>query len=189
MIKLMSIFTMITAFLGANKMLTRPADALSNDDEKAFYQFEMKAINGQEIDFSQYKGKKVLIVNVASKCGFTPQYEQLQKLHEQYGDKVVILGMPANNFGKQEPGSNQEIASFCKLNYGVTFQMFQKVSVKGDDQHELYKWLSTKSMNGWNDQAPTWNFCKYLIDENGQLVKFYGSKVKPMSDEIINEII
>lgn len=188
MIKLVSIFTLITAFLGANKVLTKPEN-VHLDVENSFYQFKMKTIDGKEIDFSQFKGKKVLIVNVASKCGFTPQYEDLQQLHEQYGDKVVILGMPANNFGQQEPGTNQEIASFCKLNYGVTFQMFQKVSVKGDDQHPLYKWLSHKNLNGWNDQAPTWNFCKYLIDENGNLVKFYGSKVKPLSEEILSQII
>ena len=188
MIKLVSIFTLITAFLGANKVLTKPEN-VHLDVENPFYQFKLKTINGKEIDFSQFKGKKVLIVNVASKCGFTPQYEDLQQLHEQYGDKVVILGMPANNFGQQEPGSNQEISSFCKLNYGVTFQMFQKISVKGEDQHALYKWLSNKDLNGWNDQAPTWNFCKYLIDENGNLVKFYGSKVKPLSEEILSQII
>ncbi|MCU0437210.1 MAG: glutathione peroxidase [Raineya sp.] len=157
-------------------------------NKKSFYDFKMEAIDGKTIDFSQYKGKKVLLVNVASKCGYTPQYEQLQALHEKYGNKVTILGFPANNFGSQEPGTNEEIATFCKKNYGVTFQMFQKISVKGSDMHPLYKWLSDKSQNGWNDQAPSWNFCKYLVNEKGELVKFYGSGVDPIGDEMLKAI-
>ncbi|MGK7397937.1 MAG: glutathione peroxidase [Candidatus Cyclobacteriaceae bacterium M3_2C_046] len=178
---------MVTAFVGANKIKTRPEDTM-NKPSKSFYEFKLKAIDGSEIDFAQFKGEKLLLVNVASKCGFTPQYEDLQKLHETYGEKVTILGFPANNFGSQEPGSNQEIAQFCQLNYGVSFQMFEKISVKGEDQHPLYQWLTSKSLNGWNEQAPTWNFCKYLINENGELVKFFGSKVNPMSDEMIQAI-
>jgi len=138
------------------------------------YDFKMKSIEGNEIGFSKYKGKSLLIVNVASKCGYTPQYADLQKLHEQYGDKVTILGFPANNFGSQEPGSNLEIAEFCDKNYGVTFQMFEKISVKGEDQHELYKFLKEKS-----GQEPSWNFCKYLVKPDGT-VKFFPSKVKPL---------
>jgi glutathione peroxidase len=140
----------------------------------------MPAIDGKTIDFSQYKGKPVLIVNTASKCGNTPQYADLQKLHEQYGDKVIILGFPANNFGGQEPGSNIQIAEFCQQNYGVSFQMFEKISVKGDDQHELYKWLKEKT-----GQEPTWNFCKYLVKPDGT-VKFFSSKVKPL--DIVSEL-
>jgi glutathione peroxidase len=140
----------------------------------------MNAIDGKVIDFSQYKGKSVLLVNTASKCGYTPQYEDLEKLHEQYGDKVTILGFPANNFGGQEPGTNIEIAEFCKQNYGVTFQMFEKISVKGDDQHPLYKWL--KEQTG---QEPTWNFCKYLVKPDGT-VKFFSQKVKPL--DIVSEL-
>lgn len=140
----------------------------------SLYDFKMNAIDGKIIDFSQYKGKTVLIVNTASKCGYTPQYEDLQNLHEQYGDKVTILGFPANNFGSQEPGTNLEIAEFCKANYGVTFQMFEKISVKGDDQHPLYKWL--KEQTG---QEPAWNFCKYLVKPDGS-VKFFSQKVKPL---------
>ncbi len=156
---------------------------------KSFYDFKLKSLDeSEEIDFSRYKGKKVLLVNVASKCGFTPQYEQLQALHEQHGEKIVILGFPANNFGGQEPGSAEEIGAFCQKNYGVTFQMLEKVSVKGTDQHPLYTWLSSKDQNGWNDQAPTWNFCKYLISEEGELLKFYASGVSPMGDEILNEL-
>lgn len=148
----------------------------------SFYDFKMNAIDGQLVDFSTYKGKSVLIVNVASKCGYTPQYADLEKLHQNFGDKVTILGFPANNFGAQEPGTNSEIAQFCQKNYGVSFQMFEKISVKGDDQHELYKWLKEKA-----GQEPTWNFCKYLVKPDGT-VKFYSSKVNPLDKEIINEL-
>ncbi|MCH7408228.1 glutathione peroxidase [Belliella sp. DSM 111904] len=154
--------------------------------EKSIYDFKINDIDGNPVDFSQFKGQKLLLVNVASKCGYTPQYADLQKLHEEYGDKVTILGFPANNFGGQEPGTNEDIKQFCSANYGVTFQMFDKVSVKGADKHPLYRWLSDKDLNGWNDKEPTWNFCKYLIDENGELKKFFGSSVNPMDDEIIN---
>jgi len=160
----------------------------SGDVPKSFYDFKMKAIDGTMIDFSKYKGKKVLIVNVASKCGNTPQYADLQKLNDMYGDKVTILGFPANNFGGQEPGSNEEISQFCTKNYGVTFQMFEKISVKGDDIAPLYQWLTNKEYNGWNTDGPTWNFSKYLIDENGKLIAFFRDKVNPLSDDIIAKI-
>lgn len=155
----------------------------------SIYDFTMISIDGDTIDLSQYQGKKLLIVNTASECGFTPQYEGLEKLHEQYGDKVTILGFPANNFGGQEPGSNEEIKTFCKANYGVSFQMFSKISVKGDDMHPMYQWLSDKSKNGWNDQAPTWNFNKYLINEKGELIKYYASAIEPMSEELLGDIL
>ncbi len=155
----------------------------------SIYQFTVNNIYGDPIDFKQFRGKKLLIVNTASECGYTPQYTDLQKLHEKYGDKVTILGFPANNFGGQEPGSNEEIANFCKVNYGVTFQIFEKISVVGSDQHPLFTWLSNKDKNGWNDQKPTWNFCKYLVNEKGELMKYYGSAVKPMSNEILQQII
>lgn len=157
-------------------------------DEQSFYDFKVEDIDGNLVDFSKYKGKKVLIVNVASKCGYTPQYEGLQELNEKYGDKIAILGFPANNFGGQEPGTNDDIKKFCTGNYGVTFPMFQKVSVKGVDKHPLYRWLSDKDLNGWNNEEPTWNFCKYYIDENGELKKFFQSSVKPMDEEIISVI-
>ena len=150
--------------------------------EQTIYDFKMNSLDGQQIDFSQFKGKNLLIVNVASKCGFTPQYADLEKLHEQYGDKVVVLGFPANNFGGQEPGSSLEIAEFCQKNYGVKFQMFEKISVKGEDQHPLYQWLKEKS-----GQEPGWNFCKYLVKPDGT-VKFYPSKVKPLDAEIVNAL-
>ena len=149
----------------------------------SIYDFKMKSIEGDVIDFSKYKGKTLLIVNVASKCGNTPQYADLEKLNKEYGDKVVILGFPANNFGGQEPGSNIEIAEFCEKNYGVTFQLFEKISVKGEDQDPLYKYLKEKSGN-----EPTWNFCKYIVKPDGT-VKFFASKVKPLDSQILDEII
>jgi glutathione peroxidase len=146
----------------------------------SFYDFKMPALTGSEtIELSRYKGKKVVILNVASKCGYTPQYADWQKFHEENGNKIVVLGFPANNFGSQEPGSDSEIGSFCQKNYGVTFQLFSKVDVTGDKQAPLFKWLSTKALNGWNDKAPSWNFCKYVIDENGKLTHFFASGIKP----------
>ena len=131
----------------------------------------------------KYKGKKVLIVNVASQCGYTPQYEDLQMLHQQFGDKVEILGFPANNFGSQEPGTNEDIEQFCQKNYGVTFQMFEKISVVGKDQNELYKWLEEQS-----GKVPNWNFCKYLLDEKGNLIGFYPSAVNPLEEAITSKL-
>jgi glutathione peroxidase len=150
----------------------------------SIYDFKMTSLEGEEIDFSQYKGKNILIVNTASKCGFTPQFTDLEKLHEQYGNNVAVLGFPANNFLWQEPGTNDEIATFCQRNYGVTFQMFEKISVKGKDKAPLYKWLEAKS-----GHAPSWNFCKYLIDKNGEVIGFYPSKVNPLDKEIIDKIV
>lgn len=159
---------------------TRPKDTAMSS--KSFYDFKLKSIDGKEIDFSIYKGKKVLVVNTASECGYTPQYTELEYLHETHGDKLTILGFPANNFGGQEPGSNEEIGAFCQKNFGVTFQLFEKIDVK---ENELYKWLSDEKQNGWNTEVPTWNFCKYLISEKGELLKYYSSAVSPMSDEIL----
>ncbi|HEY0740987.1 MAG TPA: glutathione peroxidase [Chryseosolibacter sp.] len=148
----------------------------------SIYDFKMNSIDGQEIDFKQYKGKNLLIVNVASKCGYTPQYGDLEKLHEQFGDKVVVLGFPANNFGSQEPGTNSEIAEFCQKNFGVKFQMFEKISVKGADQHPLYQFLKEKT-----GEEPSWNFCKYLVKPDGT-VKFFNSKVKPLDSQIVDAL-
>jgi glutathione peroxidase len=150
--------------------------------EKTLYDFKMPGLDGKSIDFSQYKGKTLLIVNTASKCGNTPQYADLQAMNDKYKDKVVILGFPANNFGGQEPGTNTEIADFCQKNYGVTFQMFEKISVKGDDQAPLYAYLKEKT-----GQEPTWNFCKYLVKPDGS-VKFFNSKVMPMDPAILSEL-
>ena len=137
---------------------------------------------------SKYKGKKVLIVNTASKCGYTPQYTELQELYDKYKDKLVIVGFPANNFGQQEPGTNQEIKEFCTKNYGVTFPMAEKVSVKGDDIHPLFKYLVGEAEKLGEKDPIKWNFTKFLIDENGKLVKVFHNKVLPMSDEIVSAI-
>ena len=185
-----STFLGFTSLISSKAPLNKPIHpVVPQKDSKttkalSFYSFKMPAIDGSMIDLSQFKGRKVLVVNTASKCGFTPQYAKLQALHVKMGDKLVILGFPANNFASQEPGDNKEISQFCTRNYGVTFQMFEKVSVKGSDQCPLYKWLSDKSENGWNDKVPTWNFCKYLINEKGQLTNFWESKVDPMGIEI-----
>jgi glutathione peroxidase len=156
---------------------------------KTLYDFKATTIDGKEFDFSTLKGKKVLIVNTASKCGFTPQYADLQKLYETYGgDKFVIIGFPENNFMNQEPGTNDEIQNFCKVNYGVSFQMMAKVSVKGKDINPIYKWLTEKSENGVLDAPVTWNFQKFMIDENGRVVASASPKEKPDSDKIVNWI-
>ncbi len=147
------------------------------------YDFQVNSLAGKLIDLKSFVGKKVVIINVASKCGYTPQYEDWQVFHEKYGEKVIVLGFPANNFLSQESGSNGEIASFCQKNYGVTFQMFEKLDVIGDSQHPLFEWLSTKDLNGWNDQAPSWNFCKYVINEKGKLTHFFASKITPESKD------
>jgi glutathione peroxidase len=150
------------------------------------YQFTVTDLDGAEFKFSDLKGKKIMIVNTASKCGNTPQYEDLQKIYEKYkGDNFVIVGFPANNFGAQEPGSDHEIAEFCKLNYGVTFPMMSKISVKGDDISEVYQFLTEKSKNGYADSEVTWNFQKYLIDEKGAVVGIIEPKTSPKDDSII----
>ena len=153
------------------------------DGQGSIYDFAMKSLDGKEVALSQYKGKFMLIVNTASKCGYTPQYEDLEKLHEQFGGKVAVLGFPANNFLWQEPGSNAEIAAFCEKNYGVKFQMFEKISVKGRDKAPLYKWLTEKT-----GESPSWNFCKYLVNPQGEVVGFFSQKVKPLDKAIIDKI-
>jgi glutathione peroxidase len=151
---------------------------------KGIHDFKVPGLDGSDIDFSRFKGKKILIVNTASKCGYTRQYDDLQKLYEAHKDKLVIVGFPANNFGGQEPGSNQEIKEFCKKNYGVTFPMAEKVSVKGDDTHPLFQWLTRKELNGVMDAEIKWNFTKFLLDENGKLIAVFPSRVEPGSEEI-----
>ena len=155
----------------------------SNTD---FYSLSCKTIEGNDYDFNQLKGKRVLIVNTASECGFTPQYKGLQKLHEQYGESLTIIGFPCNDFGNQESGSSEEINSFCSKNYGVSFQMMEKVSIKGDAPHPVYVWLLNKSENGVSDHTLRWNFHKFLIDEDGSLVGSYKSGVKPTDNQIIS---
>lgn len=160
------------------------ATILSAQTPKNLYSFVVEDINGKAYDLSQLKGKKVLIVNTASKCGFTPQYEELEKLYQMYkGDNFIVIGFPANNFMKQEPGTNNEIAEFCQLNYGVSFPMMAKISVKGNDIHPLYKWLTTQT-----ESDVQWNFQKYMIDEDGSIAGWVNSRTKPFDEKIINWI-
>lgn len=160
---------------------------IMGQDMKTFHDFTVKTIDGKEISLSEFKGKKVLVVNTASKCGYTKQYAGLQELYEKYGgDNFVIIGFPANNFLRQEPGTDEEIKEFCSINYGVSFPMMSKISVKGKDRHPLYAWLTQKSQNGVMDSKVKWNFQKYMINEDGELVNYAGPSVKPLSDEIVN---
>ncbi len=155
----------------------------------SFYDYSVELINGDKVTLDKYKGKKVIIVNVASKCGYTYQYGGLQKLYDEYGDKVEIIGVPSNDFLFQEPGKNKDIETFCKSNYGVEFPIIKKTVVKKNSkQHPLYSWLSFKELNGWNDSPPGWNFYKYLINEEGTLVNILSSKTKPQDKEVIDFI-
>ena len=156
---------------------------------ESFYDLSAKANNGIPISFKEYAGKKILLVNLASQCGYTPQYNELQKLQDDFKEKLIVLGFPSDDFGGQEPGSDEEIASFCQVNFGVTFQLFRKAEVIGPQMQGVYKWLADPSLNGWNSKEPTWNFCKYLVDERGQLLHFYSSSVSPLSDEVINSVL
>jgi len=149
----------------------------------SIYQFKVTSIEGGTIDLKQFKGKKILIVNTASKCGYTPQYAELQQLADRYKDKIVVIGFPANNFGGQEPGSNTDIQQFCQKNYGVTFPLSEKISVKGDDIDPLFKYLTSAENPDFTGEIK-WNFEKFLVDENGKLIHRFRSKVKPMSEEI-----
>jgi glutathione peroxidase len=158
-------------------------------DTQSIYQFKVEDLSGNTFDFASLKGKKILIVNTASKCGYTPQYEQLEAIYNKYKNKnLVIIGFPANNFMWQEPGTNAEIATFCKSKYGVTFPMMAKISVKGKDMHPIYQFLTQKKLNGVLDSKVEWNFQKYLINEKGQLEQVYMSGVKPNDEKIINWI-
>lgn len=181
--KLFILTGIIVTLMGLSAFLSDKLSSPQGPVATSIYDFKINGLDGKEIDFSQYKGKKLLIVNTASKCGKTPQYAGLEKLHEQYGNKVTVLGFPANNFLWQEPGTSAEIAEFCERNYGVKFQMFEKVSVKGGDQHPLYQWLQSKT-----GKKPDWNFAKYLISEDGTTVTFFNSSVQPLDQQLIGNI-
>ncbi|HNP31753.1 MAG TPA: glutathione peroxidase [Flavobacterium sp.] len=156
---------------------------------ETIYQFKVKDLYGKDFDFASLKGKKILVVNTASECGLTPQYKDLEAIYEKYKDKnFVIVGFPANNFGAQEPGSNEQIAHFCQMNYGVTFPMMSKISVKGNDMNAVYKFLTQKSKNGLQDSEVEWNFQKYLINEQGRLVKVLSPRTLPTDTEIVGWI-
>jgi glutathione peroxidase len=182
--------------LACNNQTTQPV-ATSNGDvtnmdanmnPTPIHSFKVDKLDGGTIDFASFKGKKILIVNTASKCGYTKQYSDLQALYEQHKDKLVVIGFPANNFGGQEPGSAVEIQEFCQKNFGVTFPMAAKVSVKGKDMATIFKWLTSKDQNGVLDAEIGWNFNKFLIDENGNLLAHFPSNVKPLSDDIVGKL-
>ena len=175
-IKMKKILFILMAFFGLFSSQAQQA--------KSIHSFKVKALDGKTIDFSKFKGKKILIVNTASECGFTSQYEGLQKLYETYKDQLVIVGFPANNFGGQEPGSNEEIGAFCKKNYGVTFPMAVKVSVKGKDIAPIFKFLTDKKLNGVKSTTILWNFEKFLLNEKGELIDTFVSTTKPTSESI-----
>lgn len=192
---LLLILFIATYCSGQNKQKQDNMNTLSMTDntsgsEISFHDFIVKDIDGNEFDLANLKGKKVLVVNVASKCGLTPQYEELQTLYERYRDQgFVVIGFPANNFNEQEPGTNLEIKEFCEVNYGVTFPMMDKISVVGDDQAPLYQWLTKESENGVLDQEVTWNFQKFMVDEEGRLVDVVLPRESPMSEKIVNWIV
>lgn len=188
-----NIFLMLFAFVAILQSCTNQKSEISKAKTtelmgKTIYDFKVESLDGKEINFADFKGKKILIVNTASECGFTPQYADLEKLYEEYKDKLVIVGFPANNFGGQEPGTNAEIGTFCQKNYGVTFPMAAKVSVKGDDTAPIFKYLTEKDLNGVKNSTILWNFTKFLIDENGKLIDSYVSTTKPTSESITKHL-
>ncbi len=160
--------------------------AIVSTQAQSIHNFTVKSIDGKTLNLASFKGKKILIVNTASKCGYTPQYEALEKVYEQYKDKLVIIGFPCNQFGGQEPGTNEEIVAFCKKNYGVSFPLADKIDVKGDNMAPIYQWLTMKSKNGILDASISWNFNKFLLDENGKMIAYFPSNVKPDSETILS---
>lgn len=166
---------------------------LKNDQQTkaaaSIYDLNVQLNGGRSLPLSNYKGKKLLLVNTASNCGYTGQYNDLQQLYEQYKNKLEIIAFPANDFGEQERGSDQQIARFCKVNFGVTFPLAKKsVVIKSNEQNQVFKWLTDKQLNGWNEQYPSWNFSKYLVDEEGQLTHYFDPSVEPLSEEVIQAI-
>jgi glutathione peroxidase len=190
---LLSITLAVVAIIAVAFVLPKkdkaPAQKTDAAAPKSFYELTIPALNGTDtINFAAYKGKKILCVNVASECGYTYQYEDLQKLHEKYADKLVLIGFPCNQFGGQEPGTPEEIGAFCKKNYGVSFTLTEKIDVKGDNQHPVYQWLTHKTYNGKDDYTVGWNFNKFLLDENGNFMAHFGSKTKPFDKELVELI-
>ncbi len=176
-----------------SKLTGKKSSTMDNTEHKtataSFYNFSVHLNGGDELRLESLKGRKVLLVNTASNCGYTGQYEELQKLYDAQKDKLVIIAFPANDFKEQEKGSDESIAEFCKVNYGINFPLAKKSSViRGDQQNEIFKWLSSRELNGWNDQQPTWNFSKYLVDEHGVLVKYFDPGVSPLAAEVMKAI-
>lgn len=178
----MNPFTIFMGTLFSKSKSTHPTQ------KSSIYDINIKSLSGQPLTLSDYKGKYILFVNVASKCGFTPQYKGLQELYETYKDRLVVIGLPCNQFGKQEPGNAQDIESFCEVNYGVTFPITEKIDVKGSQQHPLYAWLTQKRLNGKKDSKVKWNFQKYLVDSNGEFIDYYFSMTSPTSSKITKHL-
>ena len=184
-----NIYPLLQKFLKSEKRSVVISNIKNVQPLSSFYKLKATSIKGEEINFENFRGKKVLLVNTASDCGFTPQFTGLQKLHEQYGQQVIVLGFPANDFKEQEKGADAEIAAFCQANYGITFTMMKKSGVvKNNNQNEVYNWLTNPSLNGWNKQQPVWNFSKYLVNEQGVLTHYFGPSVNPVDEEIIKAI-
>jgi glutathione peroxidase len=183
------IYPLLMFFKGKNKRMSkRLVNSKKTKPLSSFYDLKAIANNGKEISMSDFKGKKILIVNVASNCGYTGQYDELEKIYLENKDKLIVLGFPANDFKNQETGTDKEIEQFCRINYGVTFPLFKKQSVLKPGQEEIFKWLTDEKQNGWNNQEPVWNFSKYIVDENGVLTNFYGTAVSPLSEEVKNSL-
>jgi glutathione peroxidase len=185
--------TVYPLWIGLTRIVGSHSRILTNTENKvpvnSIYDLKVTLNNGEQMPLAAYRGKKILFVNTASDCGYTPQYEALEKLFMQNGDKLVVFGFPANDFKEQEKGNDEEIAAFCKLNFGVSFPLAKKSTVvKKNGQNEVFQWLSKKDQNGWNDQEPTWNFSKYLVDENGSLTNYFDPSISPMSKEIIEAV-
>ena len=189
-VMILSVTSLVDNFFNADNVLSAPEHILKNapKDTVSFHSLTATDIDGNEVKMKKYKGKKIIILNVASKCGYTPQYADWQAFYEKNNTKFEVLGFPCNQFMGQEPGTADEIESFCQKNYGVSFQMFDKIDVKGDDQSPIYKWLTDPAQNGWNNTVPSWNFSKYLVDENGKLLNYFGPKIKPDSPEFLAAI-
>lgn len=177
---LVILFMISIAFNTSNEVM--------DQSQVSIYSIQINALDGSPIDLNQFRGKKILFVNVASECGFTPQYEDLQTLYENYKEDLMVIGLPCNQFGEQEPGNAEEILAFCQNNYGVTFILTEKIDVKGDDQHALYTWLTQKDQNGVKNTTVKWNFQKYLVDENGELIEYFNSAIGPLNSKITDLI-
>ncbi len=176
----------LKAFVGT--LNTKDNSNKQHHAPESLYDIAIHSLQGHPIDLSEFKGRKILFVNVASKCGFTPQYRELQQLQDIYKDQLVVIGVPCNQFGRQEPGTSDEIQNFCEVNYGVSFLITEKVDVKGNNQHPLYIWLTKKEFNGTHNSSVKWNFQKYLVDENGELIDYFYSITKPMNSRITSHL-
>ena len=178
-------YPLIMLFKGKRKDVFQ---SLPSEPLISIYSISIKGIEGNSINIADYKGHYILIVNVASECGYTPQYSQLQELYEEFGQHLVVLGFPSNEFGGQELAENEQIIKFCRENYKVTFPLAAKSSVIGPAKNTLYQWLTSNQLNGWNSKVPDWNFCKYLVDDEGKLLKYFSQKVSPFDEEIIQHL-